>query len=406
MSTRILAVSSVVLSFACFTGCEKPVQPLPIKSIEKNYDRPLPPGEFALRKVTDPAEYPNFADAWYRAKGLGLREAVQHSIDYLKAPSSRAYFPVGPITHENAMASLTRFLEVLDASNSPEMLDELIRENFDVYMSVGCDDEGTVLFTGYYSPIFNGSLTRTEEFRYPLYKLPAGLQKDATGNVVGGPWSSREEIERERLLEGEELVWLGDRFEAYVVSVQGSGFIRLPDGRRYEVGYAGNNGHDYTPIGKMLVEDDKIDRHRISLATMIRHFQQYPQDMDEYLHQNKRYIFFRESSGGPYGCLGRPVTPGHSIATDKDIFPRGCLTFVDTFVPDDSGRKKQRFRHFMLDQDRGAAIRAPGRCDLYIGVGDKAGRRAGYTYHEGKLYYLFAKGGDRPTESYAKASSR
>lgn len=406
VSIRILAVSSIVLSITCFVGCEKPVQPLPIKPIEKNYDRPLPPGEFALRKVTDPASMPNFGDAWYRAKGIGLREAVQHSIDYLKAPSSRTFFPVGPITHDDAMASLTLFLEVLDQASSPEAMDELIRQNFDVYMSVGCDDEGTVLFTGYYSPIFDGSLTRTEQYRYPLYKLPPDLKKDASGNLVGGPWRTREEIEKDRLLEGEEIVWLGDRFEAYVVSVQGSGFIRLPDGSRYEVGYAGNNGHEYTPIGKMLVKDDKIDKHRLSLATMIRHFQQYPQDMDEYLFQNKRYIFFRESSGGPYGCLGRPVTPGHSIATDKDIFPRGCLAFVDTFVPGESSRKKQRFRHFMLDQDRGAAIRAPGRCDLYIGVGDKAGRRAGYTYHEGKLYYLIAKDGRTTTESYARRHTR
>ncbi len=383
---------TICLIVPVFAGCEKPEEPLPARAAEKDYDRPLAPGEFGLRKI-DPSMYPNFGDGWYRAKGVGLRESVENSIAYLNAPSSKKYFPMGPITHEQAMASLQLFLQVLDQAGSPEQLDQLIRDQFDVYMSVGCDDEGTVLFTGYYSPIFDGSLTQTDQFRYPLYRLPAEIQKDEEGNVIGGPWRSREEIERDNMLAGQELTWLGDRFETYVVTVQGSGFIRLPDGTMHEVGYAGNNGHEYTPIGKMLVADGKIDRNRLSLATMIGHFKQYPQDMDVYLYQNKRYVFFKESTGGPYGCLGKPVTPECSVATDKDIFPRACLAFLDTYVPDETGVNQKRFRAFSLDQDRGAAIRAPGRCDIYMGVGDNAGRRAGYTYNEGKLYYIFARDG-------------
>lgn len=391
MSSRAYAAAAVVLSALMPVACEKPSQPLPLARMEKDYSRPLPPGELALRKLTDPSMYPRFGDAWYRAKGVALRKAVQHSIDYLNAPSSRQYYPVGPITHDDALASLELFLRVLEEASSPDALDERIRQDFDVYISVGCDDAGTVLFTGYYTPIFEGSLTRTEQFRFPLYKLPAEIQKDEQGNVIGGPWYTREEIEKNHMLDGQELVWLSDRFEAYVITVQGSGFIRLPDDSLYEIGYAGNNGHDYTPIGKMLVADGKIDRNHLSLAAMLRHFKQYPQDMDEYLFQNKRYVFFQDSEGGPYGCLGKPVTAEFSIATDKDIFPRAGLAFVDTWVPGDGSHGKRRLRSFVLDQDRGAAIRAPGRCDLYMGVGDEAGRRAGYTYYEGKLYYLIAK---------------
>lgn len=51
------------------------------------------------------------------------------------------------------------------------------------------------------------------------------------------------------------------------------------------------------------------------------------------------------------------------------------------------------FRCFVLDQDRGAAIRAPGRTDIYMGIGDDAGKHAGFTYSEGKLYYLIARNG-------------
>jgi membrane-bound lytic murein transglycosylase A len=379
-------------------GCQQPAEPLPQPEISKDYDRPLPPGRAALRRLTDPSRIPDFGDAWYKAKGVGLRRAIQHSIDYLKKPSSQSRFPVGSITHEQAMASLEVFLALLDHAGSPEALDDLVRDNFDVYISVGCDDAGTVLFTGYYSPIFDGSLERTDRFRFPLYRLPPGFEKNEDGEPVGGPWHTREEIETRDLLAGNEIIWLGDRFETYVISVQGSGFIRLPDGSLYEIGYAGHNGYDYTPIRKMMVADGVIDRYKLSLDTMIRYFKDHPQDLDVYLHQNKRYIFFQETRGGPFGCLGQPVTPYHSIATDKDIFPPGCLAFVDTQIPNVPGQSMRRFRNFVLDQDRGAAIRAPGRCDIYMGVGAEAGKKAGFTFSEGRLYYLFAKEGAADAE--------
>lgn len=405
MPSRINCTAVIFsLALVAGVGCHKAVQPLPLTDIKKNYDRELPPGQFALRKI-DPSQYPNFGDGWYRAKGVGLREAVQHSIAYLKTPSSKKYYPMGPITHDNALASLELFLQVLDSSSSPEALNTAIREKFDVYMSVGCDDEGTVLFTGYYSPIFDGSLTQTDQCRYPLYKLPADFKKTENGDPIGGPWHTRGEIEKSNMLAGHEIVWLPDRFEAYVISVQGSGFIRLPDGRLYEIGYAGHNGHEYTSIGKLMVADGKIERSQLSLDKMIHFFKENPQELDNYLPKNERYVFFQDSKGGPYGCLGQPVTPFHSIATDKDIFPRGCLAFIDSKIPDVPGQSMKKYRSFACDQDRGAAIRAPGRSDIYMGVGEAAGRMAGYTQNEGKLYYIFAKDGAAPTPSLAGATA-
>lgn len=391
MSVRKYLAAIIACAAFSLTGCNKP-EPLPLVDIQKDYDRPLPPGAFALRKI-DPSQYPKFGEGWYKAKGTAMRDAVEASIRYLNKPSSKKYYPLGPITHDQVLESMKLFLSILDQANSPEALDQLIRDNFDVYMSIGCDDEGTVLFTGYYSPIFEGSLTRTDQFNVPLYRLPPDLKKDDEGNPVGGPWSSREEIETSHMLDGQEIAWLSDRFEAYVFTVQGSGFIRLPDGSLYEVGYAGHNGQQYTPIGKQLIADGKIERFRLSLDTMIRYFKDHPEELDHYLFQNKRYVFFQESKGGPYGCLAERVTPYHSIATDKEIFPRGALAFLDTRVPLVPGESMRPFRCFVCDQDRGAAIRAPGRTDIYMGVGEDAGKNAGFTYSEGKLYYLIAKAG-------------
>ena len=394
---RRLVLAWAVLVFVAGPGCRKPDRPLAQPSLEKDYNRELAPGEPALVKI-DPAQYPNFGEGWTRAKGVGLRKAVQYSIDYLHKPSSQKYYPLQGITHEQVLRSLEVFLALLDHAPTPEALNTLIREHFDVYRSVGCDREGTVLFTGYYTPIFDGSLERTDRFRYPLYRFPPDLQKNEEGELVGGPWKTRQEIEEGDLLAGQEIAWLGDRFEAYVVSVQGSGFLRLPDGTLHELGYAGHNGHEYTSIIRLMQADGVIDRYRTSLDNMIRHFKQHPEDLDRYLYQNPRYVFFQESRGGPYGSIGQPVTAYHSVATDKEIFPRGALAFVDTRVPNLPDDFLRPFRNFVLDQDRGAAIRAPGRCDIYMGVGEEAGKTAGFTYSEGRLYYLIAKDGVTPEQ--------
>ena len=88
------------------------------------------------------------------------------------------------------------------------------------------------------------------------------------------------------------------------------------------------------------------------------------------------------------------MTPYRSIATDKRLFPRGCFSFVTTHIaqlmPDGSPATRP-FRQFVLDQDTGGAIRAAGRCDIYVGIGERAGRVAGWTFSEGQLYYLFLR---------------
>jgi membrane-bound lytic murein transglycosylase A len=82
-----------------------------------------------------------------------------------------------------------------------------------------------------------------------------------------------------------------------------------------------------------------------------------------------------------------------TIATDKSIYPRACLAFISTTLPRAIGSEvsQEPYQGFALDQDAGGAIRAPGRCDVYMGQGDTAGRLAGQTYKEGRLYYLFIK---------------
>ncbi|MBU0637460.1 MAG: MltA domain-containing protein [Planctomycetes bacterium] len=382
-------------------GCRQAaseMEPFQPPKAERDYGRPLPPGQLALRKL-EPSGYPDFSKA-YRNRA-GLEEAIRHSLAYLAKPSSQDHYPYGDISHARAVASLERFLEVLAEARSPEELDQLVRRDFEVYQSVGCDGRGTVFFTGYYCPIFAGRKQRDERFRYPLYSLPPDLVKDAAGRTLGRrtpegglvAYSTRRGIEEDHLLDGLEIAWLKDPFEAYVVTVQGSAKLRLEDGSLYELGYAGNTGHEYTSVGRKMVADGVIGRDELSLQAMLAYFTAHPEQVQTYCWQNDRYVFFQEAPGGPFGSINVPVTPFRTLATDKEVFPRACLAFVNTTLPRIYGERIRQlpFASFALDQDTGGAIRAPGRCDVFMGIGPAAEAVAGRTGAEGALYYLFVR---------------
>ncbi len=54
-------------------------------------------------------------------------------------------------------------------------LSKKITEEFDVYRVAGPDQDRRTLFTGYYEPLLEGSLTQNEKYKYPLYRVPDDL---------------------------------------------------------------------------------------------------------------------------------------------------------------------------------------------------------------------------------------
>lgn len=391
---RVVVIGWVVLVGLMLAGCKRPVV--------KDYARPLPPGVPALRKITDPAELPDLRPAFYR-RSAGLMQALALSEAWFDKPSSRLGYPVQGITHEQARASVRAFRRILMESNSAEEFAQRVLREFDVYTSVGWDGSGVVFFTGYYAPIVKASRERTEVYRYPLYQRPPDLEKDPVtgqtlGRRVGGqlkPYPTRAQIEMypDRLgLVGRELAWLADKFQRYVVQVQGSAKLELTDGGVMHVGYAADNGREYTSVARLLVAEGKLDPNRAGLPAVKAYFAEHPEELDAYLNRNERYVFFQEypAENWPAGSLGFRVTAFASLATDKSIYPRGCVTLVSTEIPSASGGR-QKFYQFMVDQDTGGAIRAPGRADIFMGIGPGAEAVAGQQAAEGRLYYLVLK---------------
>ncbi len=76
-----LLVLSILTVLLTLSGCKTTPIAEPL-----DYERQLPPGQYALRKITDPAMIPDITFACHST--LNLRRAVDHSLSYLSKPSS------------------------------------------------------------------------------------------------------------------------------------------------------------------------------------------------------------------------------------------------------------------------------------------------------------------------------
>ena len=157
-----------------------------------------------------------------------LETAVEKSLQYYKRAAGNGPFRMDDarITVRELRDSLTDLLEILRSGEPEEVRQAQIRETFDVYQSTGADGRNTVLFTGYFEPIMKGSLKKTQEYRYPVYKAPddaitvnLGKFRDRYKNeqLIGRvknreliPYYSRGEIEDQGFLSGRnlELAWV------------------------------------------------------------------------------------------------------------------------------------------------------------------------------------------------------
>lgn len=344
-----------------------------------------------------------------------LRRAVEQSLGFLaKLPADH---PVGErprkVTALEVRGSLISFLRLLDLWDQPEKLADEIRSRFELHPTAGGAGAGEILVTGYYQPVIQGSLTETTEYRFPIYGRPKDLivaemvtliPQFRAEKVIGRmdedrltPYFSRHEIDGLGRLRGKgyEIAWAKDPVDLFFLHIQGSGLIRLPDGRRLQLNYAASNGRPYKSIGRLLVDSGKLSEEEVSMQRLRRYLAEHPEERDALLAQNERYVFFRLVNDGPLGSLEVPLTPGRSIATDARLFPKGALAFVTSRRPllDSDGNLAgwQPFSRFVLNQDTGSAIQGPRRVDLYFGAGREAGQAAGFMKSSGMIYFLLPK---------------
>ena len=247
------------------------------------------------------------------------------------------------------------------------------------------------LLTGYYEPVLDAARQPTATQQWPLYRAPAELASRR-------PWYTRQEMDTlpqaRTALRGREIAYVADPLDALSLGIQGSGRLRItePDGRIsvVRVAFAGSNEQPYRSVGTWLLQQRAItDASWPGIKAWAR---ANPQRVQEMLWANPRVVFFREeplseldAQFGPRGAQGVPLTPGRSIAVDKESIPYGTPVWLSTPGP------LLSLNRLVFAQDTGSAIVGAVRADYFVGWGDAAGEIAGRLKQPLSLWVLWPR---------------
>lgn len=347
-----------------------------------------------------------------------LKKSLDQSLSWLRVqpPPRKLVFGPRTVTVRDLTEALEQFKVALKDDPPPEALAERVKSIFDVVESAG-GVTGKVLFTGYYEPAIEASLTKRPGYEVPIYKRPNdfveislaefGVEVEGRRKLVGRlegnrvrPYWSREQITGEHPLakRGLEIAWAKDPVDLFFVEIQGSGTLLLPDGKKKRIGYAGSNARPYRSIGSLLIGEGEIAPAQMSMQSLREWLAANPEERERVLGHNESYVFFRFLETGAVGSLGRPVTAERSIATDNSLFPPAALAFISTESPHavagTDGSMQIAWKpldRFVLNQDTGGAIKGPGRVDVFWGQGPQATLSAGMMKQPGRLFFLVPK---------------
>ncbi|PJG47877.1 hypothetical protein CAF53_06200 [Sphingobium sp. LB126] len=283
------------------------------------------------------------------------------------------------------------------ASSWPE---SSANEFFSRYFEAVQVGAGTAFVTGYYEPEIAGARSRQPGYQVPIYRRPShlidvnlGLFSDSLkgktirGKVEGSnfvPFDDRSQIVAGSLAgRGLELAWAADPVEFFFLQVQGSGRLLLPDGGVMRIGYDGQNGRDYTGIGKLMKDRGLIQAG--SMQDIMQYLRAHPEEGAAIMNENKSFVFFRELTGvGPLGAMGVAVTPEATVAADPRYVPLGAPVLLSLDRAEPNG--------IWIAQDTGGAIKGANRFDSFWGAGSNARGIAGGMSARGSALILLPVG--------------
>jgi membrane-bound lytic murein transglycosylase A len=273
--------------------------------------------------------------------------------------------------------------------------------------------EGAITFTGYYEPLLRASRTRHGAYQTPLYGVPPDLitvdlgafRSNLAGQRIAGrvsgsklvPYADRAEIARKGLPQAKTLFYADDPVDVFFLQIQGSGRIMLDDGSTVRAVYAAQNGHPYTAIGGVLVNEGAMTRDNMSMQNIRTWLDAHPERREEIFDKNASYVFFDEKPlndpelGAP-GAEGVALTPRVSLAVDRTFHALGTPLWVETETPQaDASAPPGSFDHVMIAQDTGGAIKGAVRGDIYWGFSNEASAIAGRMKGQGTLTVFVPK---------------
>ncbi|HEX6859429.1 MAG TPA: MltA domain-containing protein [Caulobacteraceae bacterium] len=240
------------------------------------------------------------------------------------------------------------------------------------------------LLTGYFAPQYEARFSRQGEFSAPVRPRPAGLPANP-GTQAYGDRAAIESTEEAR-----PLAWMRPE-DLFFLQIQGSGTLRLPDGRTVRALYDGNNGWPFVAIAGPMREQGLLPGNNTSGQAIRQWLADHRgREAEAVMRLNPRYVFFRTAPDDgldPAGAAGVPLPAGRAVAVDLTRHALGELFWIDASAPTLTGAFPI-YRRLVVALDTGGAIKGDVRADLYIGRGDAAGVEAGRIRHDLIMYRL------------------
>lgn len=277
---------------------------------------------------------------------------------------------------------------------------------FQTYFETVQIGSGAAFATGYFIPEIAASRTPSADYATPIYRRPAdeidvdlGLFSDTMkgklihGHVVHVPIATGTQDrflpypERAQIVGGaftdpsQVIAYAQDPVAFFFLQVQGSGILRFPDGSTARIGYAGQNGHDYTGIGSVMKAQNLFADGAYSYQNITNYLRTHPAEAQQIMNANKSFVFFRElpDTGIP-GAMGVALTDRSSVAADPLFIPLGAPVFLSM--------DRQEANGLWVAQDTGGAIKGANRVDTYWGAGAEAASIAGGMASRGTAFVL------------------
>ena len=203
--------------------------------------------------------------------------------------------------------------------------------------------ENDALYTGYFEPSFTASYKPNSTHDTPIYPRPDDLvdvnlgafRDDLAGERISGkldgnrlvPYADRTAINAGALeFQSTPIAWM-NADDLFFLQIQGSGRLEFADDHVMRVGYDGQNGQPYTPIGRVLVERSLMPLEEVSMQSIRQWLDDAEKSAAQELREQNQSMCFpcaRRACGcgWPPWRAGVPLTPERSLAVDRNIM---CL---------------------------------------------------------------------------------
>lgn len=258
--------------------------------------------------------------------------------------------------------------------------EEAARKFFQSWFSVSVVSDNATI-SGYFEPEIDGSKNERPGYTVPLYAKPA---LDSLANLP------RSAIDSGALYRKAPVTaYVRSQADAFMLQIQGSGRLRLPNGQVLTVGFNGQNNQPYTPIGALLVKMGALQPDNVSYQSISDWLHANPAQANAIMEQNQNYVYLRPlgylpADEGAPGTLGVPLTPQHSVAIDRTALPLGAPLFISTSNP----LTGTPINVLAIAQDTGAGLQGANQADLFFGSGASAEAIAGHMHQAGTIYIL------------------